>query len=49
MGRTRLCKRASGDFTPIRIVNVLAMVRDDLIELLLFSSFVYDILLRLEV
>lgn len=34
MGRTRLCERAPWDFAPIRIANILAVVLDDLIELL---------------
>ena len=49
MGRTRFCERAPRDFTAIRIVDLDTGVRDDLIELLLFSPAVYDILLRLEV
>ena len=49
MGRTRLRERTPRHFAPIRIVNILAVVRDDLIEFLLFSPAVYDILLRLEV
>jgi len=49
LGCTWLCERAPRDFAPIRIVNILAVVRDDLIELLFFSPAVYDILLRLEV
>lgn len=48
MGRARLCERAPRDFTPIRIDNIGAEVRDDLIELLYFSPAVYDILRRLE-
>ncbi len=49
MGRTWLCERAPRNLAPIRIVNLLAVIRDDLIELLLFNPAVYDILLRLEV